>query len=56
MLVILHDRVHIASNVNATVIPLDQAPDGCRDLTAVLRASTSWTRTEPCRSYATGEP
>ncbi len=28
---ILHDRVHIASNVNATVIPLDQAPDGCRD-------------------------
>jgi glutathione-independent formaldehyde dehydrogenase len=25
---ILHDRVHIARNVNATVIPLDQAPEG----------------------------
>jgi glutathione-independent formaldehyde dehydrogenase len=25
---ILHDRVHIARNVNATVLPLDEAPQG----------------------------
>jgi glutathione-independent formaldehyde dehydrogenase len=25
---ILHDRVQIAKNVNATVIPLDEAPQG----------------------------
>lgn len=31
MMAILHDRVHIAKNVNATVIPLDQAPEGYRD-------------------------
>ena len=28
MMAILHDRVHIAKNVNATVIPLDDAPRG----------------------------
>lgn len=28
MMAILHDRVHIAGNVNATVIPLNQAPEG----------------------------
>ncbi|HSI94039.1 MAG TPA: formaldehyde dehydrogenase, glutathione-independent [Jiangellaceae bacterium] len=28
MMAILHDRVQIARNVNATVIPLDQAPQG----------------------------
>jgi glutathione-independent formaldehyde dehydrogenase len=28
MMAILHDRVQIAKNVNATVIPLDQAPQG----------------------------
>ena len=28
MMAILHDRVNIAKNVNATVIPLDQAPQG----------------------------
>ncbi len=28
MMAILHDRVHIAKNVNATVIPLDDAPKG----------------------------
>jgi glutathione-independent formaldehyde dehydrogenase len=28
MMAILHDRVQIARNVNATVIPLDQAPKG----------------------------
>ena len=28
MMAILHDRVEIAKNVNATVIPLDQAPQG----------------------------
>jgi glutathione-independent formaldehyde dehydrogenase len=31
MMAILHDRVQIARNVNATVIPLDQAPDGYHD-------------------------
>jgi glutathione-independent formaldehyde dehydrogenase len=31
MMAILHDRVSIAKNVNATVIPLDQAPEGYRD-------------------------
>ncbi|UQU62859.1 formaldehyde dehydrogenase, glutathione-independent [Couchioplanes caeruleus] len=31
MMAILHDRVQIAKNVNATPIPLDQAPDGYRD-------------------------
>jgi glutathione-independent formaldehyde dehydrogenase len=31
MMAILHDRAHIAKAVNATVIPLDQAPDGYRD-------------------------
>ena len=28
MMAILHDRVTIAKNVNATPIPLEQAPDG----------------------------
>jgi glutathione-independent formaldehyde dehydrogenase len=28
MMAILHDKVHIANNVNATVIPLDDAPRG----------------------------
>ena len=28
MMAILHDKVHIAKNVNATVIPLDEAPTG----------------------------
>ncbi len=28
MMAILHDRVHIAANVNATPIPLEQAPQG----------------------------
>ena len=28
MMAILHDRVQIARNVNATVIPLDRAPEG----------------------------
>ncbi|WP_305790156.1 formaldehyde dehydrogenase, glutathione-independent [Symbioplanes lichenis] len=31
MMAILHDRVSIAKNVNATAIPLDQAPQGYRD-------------------------
>jgi glutathione-independent formaldehyde dehydrogenase len=28
MMAILHDKVQIAKNVNATVIPLGQAPQG----------------------------
>jgi glutathione-independent formaldehyde dehydrogenase len=28
MMAILHDKVQIAKNVNATVIPLDEAPQG----------------------------
>ena len=28
MMAILHDRVQIAKAVNATVIPLDEAPEG----------------------------
>ncbi|MDP9497445.1 MAG: formaldehyde dehydrogenase, glutathione-independent [Actinomycetota bacterium] len=31
MMAILHDRVQIAKNVNATVIPLEQAPQGYAD-------------------------
>jgi glutathione-independent formaldehyde dehydrogenase len=31
MMAILHDKVQIANNVNATVIPLDQAPQGYQD-------------------------
>jgi glutathione-independent formaldehyde dehydrogenase len=31
MMAILHDRANIAKNVNATVIPLEQAPEGYRD-------------------------
>jgi glutathione-independent formaldehyde dehydrogenase len=31
MMAILHDRTQIAKNVNATVLPLDQAPQGYRD-------------------------
>jgi glutathione-independent formaldehyde dehydrogenase len=31
MMAILHDKVRIADNVNATVIPLDQAPQGYQD-------------------------
>ncbi len=31
MMAILHDRVQIAKNVNATVIPLNQAPEGYRE-------------------------
>jgi glutathione-independent formaldehyde dehydrogenase len=31
MMAILHDRVSIARNVNATAIPLDQAPQGYQD-------------------------
>jgi glutathione-independent formaldehyde dehydrogenase len=27
----LHDKAHIANAVNATVIPLDKAPDGYHD-------------------------
>ncbi len=31
MMAILHDRCHIAKAVNATPIPLDDAPNGYRD-------------------------
>jgi len=31
MQAILHDKVQVAKNVNATVIPLDQAPEGYQD-------------------------
>jgi glutathione-independent formaldehyde dehydrogenase len=31
MMAILHDKVQIAKNVNATVIPLEQAPQGYAD-------------------------
>jgi glutathione-independent formaldehyde dehydrogenase len=31
MMAILHDRVSIAKNVNATAIPLDQAPEGYKE-------------------------
>jgi glutathione-independent formaldehyde dehydrogenase len=31
MMAILHDRTQIAKNVNATVLPLDQAPQGYAD-------------------------
>ena len=31
MMAILHDRVHIAKAVNATVISLDEAPQGYAD-------------------------
>jgi glutathione-independent formaldehyde dehydrogenase len=31
MMAILHDRVQIAKNVNATVLPLEQAPEGYQD-------------------------
>jgi glutathione-independent formaldehyde dehydrogenase len=31
MMAILHDRVHVAANVDATAIPLDQAPEGYAD-------------------------
>jgi glutathione-independent formaldehyde dehydrogenase len=31
MMAILHDKVQIAKNVNATVVPLDQAPQGYAD-------------------------
>ncbi len=31
MMAVLHDRIHIAKAVNATVIPLDQAPQGYAD-------------------------
>ena len=31
MMAILHGKAHIADAVNATVVPLDQAPDGYRD-------------------------
>jgi glutathione-independent formaldehyde dehydrogenase len=31
MMAILHDKVQIARNVNATVIPLDRAPEGYRE-------------------------
>jgi glutathione-independent formaldehyde dehydrogenase len=31
MMAILHDKVNIAKNVNATVIPLDKAPEGYQD-------------------------
>ena len=31
MMAILHDRVQIAKNVNATPIPLDQAPQGYQE-------------------------
>ena len=31
MMAILHDKVQIAKNVNATVIPLDQAPEGYQE-------------------------
>ena len=30
MMAILHDKAHIAKAVNATVLPIDQAPEGYR--------------------------
>jgi glutathione-independent formaldehyde dehydrogenase len=45
MTAILHDRVSIAKNVNATPIPLDQAPRGYREFDQGLPASTCSTRT-----------
>ena len=46
MQAILHDRTQIAKNVNATVIPLDEAPQGYASSTRARRASTCWTRTD----------
>ena len=44
MMGILHDKAHIADAVNATVISLDEAPDGYQDFdqgaATQVRAST----------------
>ena len=46
MMAILHDRVTIAKNVNATPIPLDQAPRRLRGRSTTAQpASTYSTRT-----------
>ena len=45
MMAILHDKVQIAKNVNATVVPLDQAPRATRTSTRARPKSTSSTPT-----------
>ena len=40
MMAILHGKAHIADAVNATVIPLDQAPQGYADFDQGAAAST----------------
>jgi glutathione-independent formaldehyde dehydrogenase len=37
MMAILHDRIRIANAVNATVIPLDQAPQGYADFNRAVK-------------------
>ena len=46
MMAILHDRVHIAKNVNATPIPLEEAPEGYAD---VRPRRSPQVRTRPTR-------
>ena len=46
MMAILHDKAHIADAVNATVIPLDKAPDGYRDFDSGVAAEV---RDRPAR-------
>jgi glutathione-independent formaldehyde dehydrogenase len=45
MQAILYDRLPIAKIVNATVIPLDQAPKGYADFDSGAAKKSSWTRT-----------
>lgn len=45
MMAIVHDRVRIADNVNATPIPLDQAPQGYAEFDQGAPANMSSTRT-----------
>ena len=59
MMAILHDKVQIARNVNATVIPLDQAPQGYpTSIRGRPRSSsstpTAWSASDRCTAGGAG--
>jgi glutathione-independent formaldehyde dehydrogenase len=60
MMAILHDKVQIAKNVNATVIPLDQAPQGYQEFDKgaakkfILDPPTAWSAPDRCTPGGAG--
>ena len=59
MMTILHDKVQIAKNVGATVIPLDQAPQGYADsdkgaARKFILDPTAWSASDRCPAGGAG--